>query len=269
MRPFAFLPAVALTLAATLASAHEFWIDPQAYQVAPGEQIVAGLRVGQNFQGSSYSYFPSNFTRFDIVTGQDVTPVTGRMGDIPALNMAAPGNGLAVIVHETTDNRLTYSNWQTFVDFVTHKAFPGVLETHQARGLPETGFAETYRRYAKALIAVGDGAGSDRRLGLETEIVAGANPYTDDMTAGMPVQVFYQDAPHADAQLEVFDRAPGGAVNVLALTLDAQGRAVVPVAPGHVYLLDAVVLRSTGNDDPTKGPVWHSLWAALTFALPD
>ncbi|MEX5728175.1 hypothetical protein Ga0609869_001528 [Rhodovulum iodosum] len=264
----AFLALSALALGQP-ARAHEFWIEPQGWQVPAGTDIVADIRVGQDFKGPEYSYFPPNFARFELVMGETSTPVPGRLGDRPAMTMPAPAPGLAIIVHETTDKRLTYTEWETFVGFVTHKAFADALARHAARGLPETGFSETYRRYAKALVAVGGGAGADRRVGLDTEIVALANPYTDPLPGGLPVQVFLGDTPRAGAQLEVFDRAPDGTLTLTRQTLDAEGRADVPVRAGHTYLLDAVVLRDTGTDDPGQGAVWHSMWASLTFHLPD
>lgn len=237
--------------------------------MAPGEAIVADIRVGEKFKGPEYSYFPPHFTRFDLVIGDTVTPVPGRMGDRPAMTMEAPAAGLAIIVHETADRRLTYTDRAKFDSFVAHKAFPDTLARHAERGLPDTGFSETYRRYAKALVAVGDGQGQDRRVGLDTEIVALANPYSDPLPDGLPVQVFLGDTPRAGAQLEIFDRAADGTVHITTQTLDAEGRATVPVRPGHTYLLDAVVMRDTGIDDPGQGAVWHSMWASLTFHLPD
>ncbi|MGC9369126.1 MAG: DUF4198 domain-containing protein [Paracoccaceae bacterium] len=262
------LAAAGLLLSVAASQAHEFWIEPGRYQIAPGETISADLRVGQNFEGPAQSFIPARFARFEIVTGDTLTPVRNRMGNRPALSQPAPAEGLTVIVHETEDRRLTYTEWQTFVNFVTHKAFPDTLDCHAARGLPQTGFSETYRRFAKALVAVGGGAGTDRALGLEIEIVAQANPYTDALPGGLPVQVLYQGRPRAGAQLEVFDKAPSGTVTVTRLTLDDRGRAAVPVAPGHEYLLDSVAMRAIGSDDPAQGPVWHSLWASLTFAMP-
>ena len=130
------------------------------------------------------------------------------MGDNPALVMEAGADGLAVVVHETTDSRLTYTDFAVFQRFVAHKDFATALADHAARGLPETGFKETYRRHAKSLIAVGSGAGADRAMGLAIEIVALANPYTDDLTAGLPVLVLLDGAPRGDAQVELFrDRA--------------------------------------------------------------
>lgn len=249
-----------------LALAHEFWISPDSYQIAPGAPITAELRIGQDFAGAPYSYLPNSFTRFDIVTGDKTNVVEGRIGDRPAVNQPAP-EGLAVIVHETIESRVTYTDWSLFTSFAQHKDAAGAIALHQSRNLPKTGFSETYRRYAKSLVAVGHGQGADRAQGLEIEIIAQANPYSGTLAA-LPVQVLYKGKPRAQAQLEVFDKNPAGILTVSRLRLDDQGRANVPLTPGHEYLLDSVVLHPTDNDEPTQGAVWHSLWASFTFAVP-
>lgn len=248
--------------------AHEFWIAPEAYQVPSGGPLVATLRVGENFGGAEQSYLPRNFERFDTSCGNELAAVPGRAGDRPALNIEAPRDGLCVIIHQTRDYTLTYREWQKFVNFVEHKDFEGVLAEHAARGLPETGFVELYSRYAKSLIAVGDGAGADGEVGLETEIIAEANPYTDDVSSGFPIRVLYNGEPRADAQVELFDMAPGGEVDVTLHRTNADGRVTLPVQPGHAYLADAVVLRPL-EPKAEKDPVWESLWASLTFAVPE
>ncbi len=250
------------------AKAHEFWIEPQAHQVAPGDPIVARLRNGEKFNGVALAYLPAGYLRFELVEGAAARPVEARLGDEPALNMAAGAEGLVVVALETTDSILTYDDPERFRAFVAHKDLAGALEAHARRGLPEAGFSERYSRHVKALIAVGAGEGADRALGLRTEIVAEANPYTDDLSAGLPLRVLLDDAPRAGAQLELFARGPEGEVTITLHRTDAEGRVTVPVLPGHVYFADAVVLLDTGNDRPEAGPVWQSLWAGLSFAVP-
>lgn len=263
-----FIGAMALSLLPVLAAAHEFWIDPMDYIVPSKGALVATLRVGETFAGAEQSYLDRNFVRFDMQCGGTLEAVPGRAGDRPALNVAAPRDGLCVIIHQTRDYTLTYREWQKFVNFVEHKDFEGVLAEHAARGLPESEFVELYSRYAKSLIAVGDGAGDDAEVGLVTEIVAEANPYTDDMTDGLPIRVLYDGAPRADAQVELFARPPEGKVEVTLHRTDAEGRVTLPVQPGYSYLADAVVLRPL-EAQAEKDPVWESLWASLTFAVPE
>ena len=261
---------LALTILVPLpALSHEFWIEPHQYQVESGNPLLADLKNGENFKGISLGWFDRQFTRFDMHTSDKVLPVTGRMGDTPALQATAPQDGLLIVAHETTESMITYREWEKFLKFVDHKDFRDAVATHEANDWSKEEFREAYSRHAKALIAVGNGMGADRALGLETEFVALTNPYAEGFDGVMQVQVNYQGAPRIDTQVEVFDRAPDGTVNVTLHRTDEVGQTQVQVTPGHTYLFDAVVLRPSaraGTDD--RAPVWETLWAALTFAVP-
>ncbi|MCL6282031.1 DUF4198 domain-containing protein [Ruegeria sp. 2012CJ41-6] len=245
--------------------AHEFWIEPLKFQVETDTELTAQLRVGQKLYGTPQAYFPNRIARFELRYGGNALPYEGRLGDIPALSTQPERDGLVVILHQTAPDTLDYKDWQTFQDFADHKDFPGIREQHLARGLPLDGFHEVYTRFAKSLVAVGTGKGADTRSGMETEFVALTNPYSDPRADGVAVQLYYQGQPQPDAQVEIFDRAPDGAVQISLTRTDAHGRAVIPVTSGHSYLLDAVRLRPY---DGPEGAVWESLWASLTFAVP-
>lgn len=247
------------------ATAHEFWIEADAYQVAPGENIVANLKNGQEFVGTTLSYFDRNFSRFDVIHGDTGRNVQGRMGDRPALDQPAPGDGLVTIVHETTPSLVNYKEWTKFQAFADHKDFPDMAARHAANGFPPPPFKERYTRHAKALIGVGDGAGADRALGLKTEFVALTNPYESNFNGQMRVQVLYLGKPRPAAQVEVFDRAPSGDVTVTLHRTNESGIATIPVTPAHDYLFDAVVIAPIADDDTA---VWDTFWAALTFGVP-
>lgn len=265
----AAIVSIGLGLSTFAANSHEFWLSPEDYTVSDADVMQVRLRVGAGMKGVELPYLPADIARFEVVQGDTVRPVTARMGDNPALAMDAGVDGLAVAVLETLDSRLTYNDFTVFLSFITHKDLLTDLADHRARGLPNTGFQETYRRHAKTLIAVGPGAGSDRVMGLKIEIVAGANPYTDDLSQGMPLTVWLDGAPRPDAQVELFETAPDGTVTTTLHRTDAEGRVTVPVRPGMEYLADNVDLRPLDNDDPQVGPVWHSDWASLTFRTPD
>lgn len=266
MHPLKFLTA-ALCLFGCVAQAHEFWIEPQAYQIEPGDTALATFHVGQEFKGPNFLYIPGRTNLFEQVAGGQRSPVQATVGDNPAFQLSDAPEGLLIVAHETSDSTLLYREFAKFEKFVAHKDFKGLPEAHIARGLPQEGFRERYRRFAKALIGVGNAAGQDVEIGMRTEIVAMANPYVDDVTKGMPVKVLFEQAPRADAQVELFEKAPDGTVSVTLHRTDDTGVAVLPVQTGHSYLVDAVVLLPL-QPETENDPVWYSLWAALTFAVP-
>lgn len=261
------LLALVLGSVPALVGAHEFWIDPLEYRVAQDAPLQAEIRIGQEFKGSASPYVPINFRRFELWQGDQMVPVEGRVGDRPALNMAVGGTGLVTVVYVTRDYALTYTGMEKFENFARHKDFMWAVADHDTRGLPKDKFKESYTRFGKSLMAVGDGAGADQNTGLEVELVALQNPYTDDVGDGMQVQLFYQGGTLPNAQVELFERAPDGSVEVRLYRTDGQGIATLDVSAGHAYLADHVVLRAVEPDAMPNGAVWESLWASLTFEV--
>ena len=234
-----------------------------------GEPFAADFRVGQGFSGSRQSYLKQRTTRHSYVQDGVEIAISGRNGDRPALKVSNLKNGLAILVHETTDSTLKYNEFEKFQNFVKHKAFKDVIKAHKARGLPQTGFHERYRRFVKSLIAVGDGSGQDTSVGLQIEIIAQANPYTDDMASGLQVLVLLEGKPRPNAQVELFAR-PTGTNQDAQVTLhftNEMGIATLPVQYGNEYMADHVALIPVEPDQDTD-PVWYSLWANLTFSVP-
>lgn len=268
MKPV-YLALVIAALAVTdKANAHEFWIDPQDFTVDVGETLLADLRVGQEFAGAAMSYLPRNFDTFTVMNGGTTTEVDGRFGDIPALSMGDLNDGLAVIVHQTTANQITWSEWERFLNFAIHKDLGDVTAMMAERGLSQEGVTEDYIRYAKSMVAVGDGAGEDARVGMRTELVALANPYTDDVQGGIPMQLWYDDALQPDYQVELFAEGPDGEVTITYHRTDADGVVMLPVEPGMIYMADAVFLEAVEPTDDSRA-IWVTHWANMTFSVPE
>lgn len=265
LRPL--IVALLMTWIAGVSKAHEFWIDPVSHQVAPGAPVVADIRVGTEYEGGAFSYIPNRFRRFDYALDGKIAPVDGTVGDRPAMNITPETEGLLVAIHVTKDQRVIWDKWEKFANFLTHKDLTWGLDQHDARGLSRERVRERYSRYAKSLVAVGEGAGTDVEAGLLTEIIALENPYTDNMSDGLNMRATYEGAPLTDTQIEVYEKAADGTVRVFTERTDASGAATIPVRPGHRYMLDAVILRPLEVVEETD-PSWESLWANLTFEVP-
>lgn len=254
--------------AAVSVQAHEFWFMPEDFTLDAGAQVRANLRNGSHMVGVDLPYLPENLPRYEVLLGDTVTPITARLGDTPAVDVAVPGTGLAILVAETINLTVTYDDFAVFKRFTEHKAMPQIAEHHVTRGLPDKGFTESYKRYVKSLVAIGDGAGADRVLGMRIEIVALANPYTDDISKGMPLQVFMDGKPRVGAQLLMLATDAAGVVTEVPYVTDGNGMAVVAAVSGSTYLADSVDIFALPNNDAMAGPVWHSDWASMTYAVP-
>lgn len=260
---------LALTIAALAvtdkATAHEFWIDPVDYTLEVGETLDADLRVGQEFSGSAQSYLPRSFALSVILNDGEVYRASGRLGDIPAISQDGLSEGLAIIVHQTNPIQLVWSEWHRFLNFAEHKDLGDVTAMHEARNLSQDDVTEDYIRYAKSLVAIGDGAGADGRVGMRAELVALANPYTDDISGGIPMQLWYDDALQPNYQVELFAQSASGAVTVTLHRTNANGVVVLPVRPGMTYMADAVFLEAV-EPEQRGDASWMTHWANVTFS---
>jgi len=73
-----------------------------------------------------------------------------------------------------------------------------------------------------------------------------------------------------DGQVELFEKAPDGTVEITLYRTDAEGIATLPVKAGHSYLVDHVVLRIPSDELIEASEVeWETLWADLTFGVPE
>lgn len=261
----------AVALALTVMSpvgAHELWLEPTSTTTAPGGRLEAEIRIGQMLEGPNYSFLPSWFERFDVISDGAARPVAGFVGDLPAVGETAGGAGLTTLVYLSTPDTLDYETFGKFLDFARKEGLDGAEDRHRARGLPEENFRETYVRSAKALIAVGDGAGDDAPVGLPYEFVVETNPFTTAAGRALQARLLWEGAARPGAQVSVFRRAPDGTVAVERLRTDADGR-VRFAAPAGFYLLSAVrLVEPPPKLAREKAAVWHTLWASATFHRP-
>ena len=226
--------------------------------------IEAGVFNGQDFQGVEMAWFEGRIEQARWAAGDAGGGFDSRTGDRPALKVRQAPDGLVQLIYQSTPSELTYAEWEKFVSFAENKGNGWAVARHRERGLSEVGVRERYVRYCKALVAVGHGAGADAPTGMRHEIVALGNPF-GDVSEGLTVELRYQGALYPDAQLDVFEKAADGTVNLTKVKSDALGQAVVPVRPGYRYLLNSVVLLESEG----SGVAWESLWASLTFAVPE
>ncbi|WP_276605906.1 DUF4198 domain-containing protein [Pseudooceanicola onchidii] len=250
---------------ATQSKAHEFWLEPQNYQSDAGATINIDIRNGEDFKGLTLSWFDPRIQAAFINDGT-LSDYKGLPGDLPGMKVTV-GDGLTVVGYASTLSRLTYDSWEKTLSFASHKDFPWFTARHADRGLPQDSVTEGYWRFSKTLISGPEATGADAPMGFETEFVALTNPYAnaDQMT----VRLLYQSEPRADAQVEMWEKSSEGVTRTLHRT-DAGGTVTLPVKPGHAYMIDAVVLREPASAEAIeKGVMWESLWANMTFAVPE
>lgn len=248
-------------------AAHEFWLEPEVFRLEPGQRLVARGFVGETLTGEELGYYPEATEALDLTLGAQTVPVTGAPAQVPAVDVQTLGEGLHVLRFQSANYQVSYPTFEKFEVFLDEWDFDWARTEHVARDFPRENIREVYFRYAKALVSVGEGEGTDRALGMPIELVALDNPYLAEAGDVLEFELRFLDAPLADGRVKHFHRAPDGTVEMTRLRSDAAGRIRVPAAPGF-HLINAVHLDlASERMQMFLGAAWQSLWASLTYAV--
>jgi hypothetical protein len=260
------LPALLTLTLSTLATAHEFWLEPLKYRIDVNQTVQADIKVGQDFKGNTYAFFPNRFVRFELHHNGRVRPIQSRMGARPAAEQAVDTDGLTTLTYESTYTELTYNDPAIFRNFLSLDGLDWVLKAHQDRGLPPSGFTEVYRRFAKSYVGTGTAEGEDSLIGYPLEWRLEDNPYTMPGQQALTATLFLNDTPSAGVLARVFTKTGSQDAKELRLITNEQGQIEVPYYPNTAYLLGSVHMKLPQTDvAEASGAVWESLWASAVF----
>jgi uncharacterized GH25 family protein len=236
---------------ASSAAAHDFWIELSTPRAAPGEPVAARLFVGDGGAGEPFPRDPSHLIRFWAASEAGETPLQGRTGADPAgvFVPRAPGVFAVGYASRATPIELEPAKFAAYLD---------------QEGLPRVRPGrELFSRCAKALLPVGDGgAGFDRVLGLELELVPEQSPFTLAPGDELALRLLYAGRPLAGALVDARQR---GEPATASARTDAEGRVRLRLPAPGFWLIAAVHMTEAA---PGQGAEWESLWASLSFVVP-
>lgn len=273
---------VLFALAAIVCSAHQFWVQPARFRVAPGERVEVSLLVGDGFPGESRARKPSHVRSFFAHTPDGRVEIEGAEGADPAGAFVAGGRGVITLVYESNASGIELGGAQ-FEAYLREEGLEHVIELRAAAGESDRPGREAYSRVAKALVLVGEDPGAfaawSEPLALPIELVPETNPYAMADKGRFRVRLLRDGVPapgvlvkalrrNADA-LEAHDAAHNAgedhshAAWQSARTDELGVAELVLDGPGQ-WLLAAVMMERV-SDNPAHD--WRSLWASLTFEL--
>lgn len=265
---------LATALPPGLVSAHEVWIEPATTEISNGEELVADLRIGDMFEGDHLIYIPQQTERLFVLTDNGSFDLKPRVGSRPVIRIPPEkledSDGDVVVVYQSANSYVHYGSREKFFSFARKKGAGDVQQLHENRRLPDSGFVERYKRFAKAIINIGPESElvNDTGVGMEVEFVAHGKKMLPGSGHEFEFQLLYQGKLLPEAQVTLFSRDGDGSVTSSRSLTDAQGVIRVRAEAGHRYLLDHVTLREADPSGDRNRPVWESLWASLTFAGP-
>ena len=248
--------------AAATARAHDFWIEPSTFHPSPGTPVFVGLRVGQDFIGDPVPRLSPFIAAFYVRQSGVDHDVSGADRVDPAGVLRADGGATEIIAYASTGNYIELPP-DRFEDYLKLYGLDDVIASRAHRGESDKSGRERFYRYAKALLT-GDKPSADvaKPLGLDYEIV----PDDDPTTRLKPFhgRLLYRGKPMGNSRVvALLHGEPSVRVQTLS---DAQGAVTLPLPRAGIWLIKSVHMERAWF---FSGEDWDSLWASLTFEIPE
>ena len=245
---------VVLALAAGgTALAHDVWIQPASFNVAPGAAVPITVLVGHGTFRQRWGVASDRVLRFQDISSAGAvdrrTAINPDRGASDAV-LSFTGAGTHMLVLESSHATSVLPSIR-FNDYLKVEGLTPAIAARTRLGMNDKDGRETYSRRAKALVQVGTVGGDQafvtRPVGLSLEIVPQKSPYALAPGEALPVQILYEGKPLPGATVKLnnldFDTRP------LAVKLsDAAGRTAFDVPRRGKWQLNVIWTKPvTGN----------------------
>ncbi|MSR61373.1 MAG: DUF4198 domain-containing protein [Planctomycetes bacterium] len=256
---------LALFASALPLSAHDHWLAPTHFRGAPGERLDLTLCVGHPSQYELQIRDPRRSVRFESVGPKGAKPVPGVDGKSPAGIFRPADAGLYWITYQS-DHAFVEIAPEKYAQYLKDEGLEEVLHEREQRGENALPGRDSYARFDKALLCIGDVAtdGFERALGLPIELVAETNPFTWERQQELVLRLELDGKPRAGQQVKLMRLA--APFTILLARTDERGRARFTPELGGGWVASTVHQRRATPEQKLEGD-WEGLWASLSFEL--
>ncbi|MDF7812320.1 DUF4198 domain-containing protein [Hymenobacter sp. YC55] len=262
--------ALLFATAALTAAAHEFWLMPPQFFIAPGTTLNLPVFVGENFTGERWAGKSRRVTQLVhyAPTGPEDLLATATTADTlhPNVTFAQPGTHMVALA---TNNAFITLEAEKFNAYLKEEGLDYILMQRQQQGALNKPGREAYSRCTKTLVQVGNPGASDtarawsRPTGLPLELVPEQNPYTLRTGSSLTIRVLADGQPKAGQLVQVWQRSVGQPVKIIRLYSNQNGRVLFRLTNPGQFMVSTVRMM------PAKLPEadWQSNWSTLTFGF--
>lgn len=253
------------------ARGHDFWIEADRFQVAPGQPVQLNLHVGELLRSEEERPFGGDsLRRWQLVNAAGATDLrlTARPGLRPAPRVTLRQPGTHLLLQERGPLYLVLEP-DKFEAYLLEEGLEAVRDERRRTGEAARPGRERYRRYLKAILHAGAAPGgaddlATRPQGQRFEIVPETCPARLKPGDRLAARVLFDGRPLAGVLVTLAQR-PAAAALIESARSDARGEVSFTVRERGLSLLRGVHMqRAEGTPDAD----WDSFWAACTFAVP-
>ena len=273
-------------VAASVVAADDFWLIPNAFHVAVGDEVVLRGQTSSQFPTSRAAVAVARVaTARRISASEDVAiPGLSVQGRSLLVRTRPPRSGQYVIAL-SLQPRSVRESAEGFRRYLTAEGATAALQRVEREGLLDSMDSVTrrYAKYAKTIVQVGTGGGSafDRLAGHVIEFVPSRDPSSLRTGDTLELRLLFRGVPlsgipvHADVVDLHVDRDAtsggahadhSGAATSITYVPDSDGIVRVPVSRHGMWSIRTIHVTQAPAG---SGADWDTHWGTFVFALDD
>jgi uncharacterized GH25 family protein len=260
-----FLIIVGFAVVSIRVSAHDFWLVPKKFKIAPGDSLTILANTGMDFPNSLSAVTPDRIDLFKLVgiSGEKNINEFAEQGHSLVAHCSFEKPGTYVIVAALKPKGIQLTG-KEFNEYLLADGLPNIYELRKKEGILDKDAVEYYSKYPKTIIQVGNKIDDSptKPIGLPIEIVPKVNPYQLKKGDELEVLVLFQRKPLPNA--EIAWSYPGRGEEFAGSTkTDELGQASIPLIKTGPYIIRLTHMEWVKK--PTHE--WESYWTSLTFEV--
>lgn len=261
--------AAAVLLVARIADAHDFWLVPDAFQIADAGELRVLGQTSSKFPVSESAVTPDRLSEARVIGADGEARISDLSTAGPSLVLRHVPRGAGQrIVSVTVDWRFVRAAGSGLKRYIELEGNPALAARYEREGLLPTtdSITRRYAKHAKTFVQVGSGGprAFERVAGHPLEFIPLNDPGALRAGDTLAVRLIYQGQPLADAHLHAGVAQEPGAPADLSFDTDERGVARVPLAHAGLWNVRMIHVvpapRGSGAD-------WESHFATVVFRV--
>ena len=248
----------------TLAQAHEFWLQPAKFFLAPGERVDVRFMVGENFMGEPWDLTVHQIEKLDLYQTTGVLDVRDSVkATANNLRISLMDEGTSLLAMQSSNAKIELEA-EKFNAYLTEDGQDDVLEVRRKTNSLNKPGKEFYSRYTKLLLQVGEKKNETYKkvVGFPIEIIPEKNPYL--LKKGDPVRftILFEGKPIFGAKVKVWNRFDNR-TTIQNIYTEKNGVIETHISNPGPWMVSVVKMVPSKD----KGADWQSYWGSLVFGI--
>jgi uncharacterized GH25 family protein len=259
------------TLFATVAvaTAHDFWLIPNAFVIASGGEVIVHGQTSSLFPTSESAVTTDRLTLARVFGATDDETITAlSTQDRSVVLRHRPSSPGQKIVAASLDWRNVNETAESFRKYLVLEGAEDALTRYeQAGALPTAPIVRRYAKYAKTVVEVGDGPRAFHRvIGQPLEFVPLADPRDARAAARLGFRLLFQGRPLARARIHAEMAPSKGSKSPQATELISGDDGTVDIALKAAGLWNVRTIHVVPAPKGA-GADWEVHWATFVFEV--